>query len=291
MSDTFAFRVNLASANENRWEFPVPFGDQHGDPLWFSIGFDEDEVTIDDGGAIAGLLFSMDQDEQHTPAFRLLSSLAQRYSMVIDYDLGVVRRHCPLESVANVIPGFVKVVQAVLIAAPHLPKKPRTRRTSIGVRLRSRIRDYCKEMDVLNRISRNSYIQGSAVRQWPTDFHWQRFSEDSPHNIFVLTADLGTQDPIRKAGRVSTLALDTRSARVSHDLRIVIDSQDFVRDEASMAATIIREQGQLLDYKVFDYSDSEDRDQFFAQASNELLSKPAFEWVAAFGRSEETRTI
>ena len=283
ISDAFDLRIDLASVSDGQWAFMVPFGDQHGDPLWFSIGCQNDEVTIDDGGAVAGLLFSLDQDEQGAPAYELLLSLARRHGLVVDYDLGLVRRSCPLDRVADTLPLFTRIVLALLTAAPHLEKKSRRQR-SLGRRLRSRIRDHYKEMEVLHLVGRNGYMRGSAMHHWPTDFHWQMYAEESPHDVFVVAADLGTKDPIRKAERVSTLALDTISDRRNHDLRVVIDTQDLFRDEAFVAVNIIRQQGDYLDYKVFDYSDATDRTVFYAQAGKELLSVPADEWGVAFGR-------
>ena len=260
----------------------------HGDPLWLVIRCDDEGMTIDDRGAVAGLLFSLDQDEQHAPAFRLLSSLAQWSNFTIDYDEGVMRGNCSFDSVANVLPNFIKIVQTILVAAPHSEKKTRPRRRSLGPRLRRRIYDYCKEKDILDRIDRRSYIRGSAKQEWPTDFHWRKFSNRSRRNVFVLTTDLGIQDPMRKAERVSILALDTRHGRASHDLRVVIDSEDFNGDEAVVAANLIREQGQELHYTVFDYSNSEDRKSFLTQADSELLTMAAKRWIDSFEWSEES---
>ncbi len=103
---TFAQSVHLSPASDDEWEFSVPYGDQHGDPLLFSIRCEGDEVIMDDGGAIAGLLFSMDQDVKGTPAFDLLASLAERHNMLLDYDEGFVKRVCRLDEVAEVLPMF-----------------------------------------------------------------------------------------------------------------------------------------------------------------------------------------
>lgn len=117
---TFAQSVHLSPASDDEWEFSVPYGDQHGDPLLFSIRCEGDEVTMDDGGAIAGLLFSMDQDVEGTPAFDLLASLAKRHNMLLDYDEGFVKRVCKLDEVAEALPMFTRVVLTVLTASPHV---------------------------------------------------------------------------------------------------------------------------------------------------------------------------
>jgi hypothetical protein len=81
-----------------------------------------DEVIMDDGGAIAGLLFSMDQDVEGTLAFDLLASLAERHSMLLDYDEGFVKRVCTLDEVADVLPMFMRVVLTVLTDSPHVAR-------------------------------------------------------------------------------------------------------------------------------------------------------------------------
>ena len=119
----FASSVHLTAVSDDEWEFSVPYGDQRGDPLLFSIRCQDDMVTMDDGGAIAGLLFSMDQDTEGTPAFDLLASLAQRHGMVLDSDEGFVKRVCRLDEVAEVLPMFTRVVLTVLTASPHIESK------------------------------------------------------------------------------------------------------------------------------------------------------------------------
>ena len=281
VSNSISPKVELSTVGDNRWEFIVPYGDQHGDPLWVSITCHGQEVSLDDGGAISGQLFSLDQDEAGSPAFRLLESLSQRHKLTIDHDLGLVRKICPLDRLGETLPPFIRLVQTVLTAAPHLESKPR-QRSAMGRRLKSRVRESCEKIDAFNRISGTGYLRGNHMSRWRADFHWQFLSVESSRNVFVLAPDLHTLDPIRKAERVATLALDTRSGRANHDLRIVIDSEDLVRDEAIAAAEIIKEHKQELKYRVFDYSDDSEWRLFLEQASSELLSESGKDWTTAF---------
>lgn len=118
--ESFKPRLDISEVEENRWEFRVPGGDQHGDPLWFSITLRGKSVTIDDGGAAAGLLFALEQDEEGAPAYELLTSLARRYDLRIDYDSGVLQKTCSPEKVCDELPSFTRIVLAILTAAPHL---------------------------------------------------------------------------------------------------------------------------------------------------------------------------
>ena len=285
VSSSFSPQVNLSAVGDDRWEFMVPYGDQRGDPLWVSIVCEGQEVSLDDGGAISGLLFSLDQEDTSSPTYKLLESLARHYGLAIDHDLGVVRKSCPLDRLDETLPSFLRPILTVLTVAPHLEEKPR-RRGSLGRRLKSRVRESCEKIDVFNRVSSTGYLQGNHMNRWPIDLSWQLVSVESPHSIFVLAPDLHTQDPIQKAQRVATLALDTRTGRSNHDLRVVIDTEDLVLDEAFVAAEIIKEYRQELSYGVFDYSDETEWKSFLDQASSELLSEPAKEWRTAFDEPE-----
>ena len=285
VSDTISPKVDVSPIGDDQWEFMVPHGDQRGDPLWVSIAREGQQVSLDEGGAISGLLFSLDQEDTNSPAFKLLESLAQSHELTIDHDLGLVRKNCPLDSLGETLPRFTRTVLTVLTAAPHLERKPR-RQSALGRRLRSRIRESYERIDVLHLIDSIGFVQGNHRSRWRTDFHWQYLSVESPHNVYILAPDLHTQEPIQKAERVATLALDTRSRRSDHDLRVVIDTDDLVLDEAFAAAEIIREHREELGYGVFDYSDETEWQSFLEQASSELLSETAKQWRATFDRSE-----
>ena len=117
---SFKPRLEISRVEESRWEFGVPGGDQHGEPLWFSATLRGNSVTIDDGGAVAGLLFALEQDEEGAPAYELLTSLAQRYDLHVNYDNGVLQKTCSPEKVCDELSAFTRIVLAVLTAAPHL---------------------------------------------------------------------------------------------------------------------------------------------------------------------------
>lgn len=118
--ESFKPRLEISQVEESRWEFSVPSGDQHGDPLWFSVTLRGKTIIIDDGGAAAGLLFALEQDEEGAPAYELLTSLARRNDMYLDHDNGVLQKQCSLEKVCDELPAFTRIVLTILTAAPHL---------------------------------------------------------------------------------------------------------------------------------------------------------------------------
>ena len=120
IAKSFKPRLEVSQVEESRWEFGIPGGDQHGEPLWFSATLRGSSVTIDDGGAVAGLLFALEQDEEGAPAYELLTSLALRHDLHLDYDNGVLQKTCSPEKVCDELPAFTRVVLTILTAAPHL---------------------------------------------------------------------------------------------------------------------------------------------------------------------------
>ena len=270
----FAHSVHLSPIRDDEWEFSVPYGDQRGDPLLFSIRCQDDMVAMDDGGAIAGLLFSMDQDVEGTPAFDLLASLAERHKLLLDYDEGFVKRVCRLDEVAEVLPMFTRVVLTVLTASPHVGSKSSSRRSySSRNKLRQLVLSSYREWKLDSYVFRGGQIRGkSQDNQWKTDFHYPKSNGYGiRQSVYVVTTDLENGNPLSKAHKVSSLALDTRNARAHDDLRIVIHTGIADKKATFRAASLIREHEATLNYNVFDFTHESDRMQFMEIAQEELV--------------------
>ena len=112
--------LELNQVGASHWEFQVPHGDQHGDPLWFSVALSDDKLTVNDGGAVAGLLFSLDQDDEGSVGLELLSSLAEHHGIDLDYNQGLLHRTCQLEKTKDILPSFTRVIVSLLTTIPHL---------------------------------------------------------------------------------------------------------------------------------------------------------------------------
>ncbi len=285
VSEAFDCGVALTTVGENRWEFKAPFGDQHGDPLSFSIGYHDNQVTVNDKGAVAGLLFSLGQDEDDTPGIKLLSALARSNNLVVDYDFGLVRTSCPLNELFDTLPTFARVVLTLLTASPHLERRQSRSRT-LGRRLSSRIKAHYEKEGIDRYVERTSHIPGVAVQQWPADFHWKLAVGRRHQNVFTLAADLDIKNPLVKAHRVSSLALDTRYLRPDDELRVVINTGEN-NDGACQAAKLIREHSPDLKYTVYDFDDDRQRGSFLERAVMELTSERAREWRGILSRVAE----
>ena len=81
---------------------------------------DQNGFTIDDGGAIAGLLFSLNAHNEDSPAFRLLLKLCAAHRLEIDFNQGCVRLSVTQEGLYDGITEVARVVLTMDSAAPHL---------------------------------------------------------------------------------------------------------------------------------------------------------------------------
>ena len=314
----FGRSLELVALGSREWEFQVPHGDQHGDPLWFAVCLNKRELTISDGGAVAGLLFSLDQDEEGTAGFELLQSLAKRHRIELDYDGGLLQRTCLLEETKDMLPSFTRVVLSLLTTIPHLESVtsasheiaranqefvretgPATRsvtasRFAAGVlsgdmsmapprfggdkvdrrRLKTRIMDAYRETQLSRFIKRKGVILGDTGARWPIDFQWKpRGPDRSVQEVIVLAEDLRVKNPLPKAHKVSSLAIDTRASREEdlRVLRVVIDTGHQRESTTLEASNLIQSHKRELGYEVYDFADTGEYAAFLEKAGQELL--------------------
>lgn len=97
----------------------LPFCDSGGDPIELTADARHELPIVDDGGAIAGLLFSLGQHEEGSPGYRLVMQLAEAHDLRVDFDRGLVWavfRESLYETVAEV----AKVVISVFTVLHHI---------------------------------------------------------------------------------------------------------------------------------------------------------------------------
>ena len=73
----------------------LPFWDNYGDPIEIGVSTDGTSVTIDDAGKVAGLLFSLGQHTQDTPAYKLVRNLERAHGLEVDFNEGLLKVSVP----------------------------------------------------------------------------------------------------------------------------------------------------------------------------------------------------
>ena len=96
----------------------LPFWDNEGDPIELTVAFDAGRATIDDAGSIAGLLFSLGQDNEDSSAFKLLKDLGRTHGLEIDFDEGLVRVSVEESNIYDGISEMAKVVLTMHTVTP-----------------------------------------------------------------------------------------------------------------------------------------------------------------------------
>ena len=112
--------TQLSKSTGNGCLIRLPFQANDGVPVVINVSTDGQRATIDDDGAVAGLLFSLGQDATNTPAFRLLKDLEQAHGLEIDLDQGLLKISAPEEDLCHAVAELAKVILTIQTVIPHL---------------------------------------------------------------------------------------------------------------------------------------------------------------------------
>ena len=257
----------------------LPLWDGMGDPIELTVSVEGGRATIGDAGSIAALLFSLGQDAQSTPAFKLVEKLKGAHGLELDFDEGLVKLSVAGDSLYEGISEMAKVVMTLHTVVPHIRVAQRGP-ASFGPRLRSRIAREYEKLHILDLVDRSFLIDGATVSGWPVDFHWSVGSNGSSYSVNVIAADLGVSEPLVKANRIVALSMDTRAQLSSAEslLRVAIESQDS-NAQSGEAGDFLRYHSGSLDYRVFDLRDQDEYSAFFTLSVNELARDAPKPWV------------
>lgn len=254
----------------------IPFRDSMGDPVQLVVSLGDTIATVDDGGRIAGQLFSLGQHTVDTPSFRLLRSIAEAHDLAIDFDEGIVRISVPREQLIDGVMELIKVLLTMLTASPQLRVSPRRLRV-FGPRVRSQIRRDYFARNILDLVEPYYQIPGTAVEFWPVDYHWFVREAEESRDVYVLAVDLDVSDPLRKAERIAALAVDTRRRIEGNYLRVVMDTHG-MNSQADVAASFLTQHSQSLGFRVIDFGKVEERELFVNQSADEILGEEGAPW-------------
>lgn len=282
-------RIEGRTFDEAGCVIETPFFDGSGDPIEIAIGRDGDDIVLDDTGSVAGALFSLGQHTADTPAFKLIETLAKAYQVQMDFNEGVLKLRVAPDKLTD---GFLELLQVIITAvtaAPFIRVQPRRARI-LGPRLRTKIRREYAAQDVLTLVEPDYEVRGVTVDAWPVDFHWQIKTPEEMRDVFVVTVDLDVSESLRKAEAVAAMALDTKEAVRTNDLRVVLDTHGH-NSQSDVAARFLKEHGQELKFRTFDFNQSEEKDRFVRQSVDELLGPGGAEWRELWLTGRATRPI
>ena len=257
----------------------LPFWDGEGDPIELTVAVEEGRAAINDTGSIAGILFSLGQDHQGTPAFKLLEDLAKAHNLEINFDDGLVELSIPEADIYAGIAEMAKVVLTMKTVVPHI-RQSRRRQRSFGPRLRTKVARQYRNLEVFDLIQKSYQLDGATVSGWPIDFRWSVGHNGSSYAVDVVTADLSVSEPFAKAQKIVSLSLDTRQLHQPRNgrLRVVTESQTD-NDQAIEALDFLRFHSSELDYHVFDLREHDESAEFYNSSVMEITTNVPKPWA------------
>ena len=257
----------------------LPFWDSEGDPIELTVSVEAGRAVITDSGSIAGLLFSLGQDHQGTPAFKLLQDLAKAHNLKINFDDGLVKLSVSEGNIYDGVAEMAKVILAMKTVVPHI-RQSQQRRGSFGPRLRTKVARKYRQLEVFDLIQKSYPLAGATVSDWPIDFHWSVGRNGSSYEVDVVAADLNVAEPLEKAQRIAALSVDTREQHKPGIglLRVVIESQED-NAQALKAQEFLRFHSDELDYRVFDLRSQDESSEFYDSSVRELTTDIPESWA------------
>lgn len=234
-----------------------PFYDADGDPIQLMIIHDESGYVLNDMEQIAGLLFSLNQDEEGSAGFNLLKRLCKAYEITIDYNQGLLIAYAASDNLTWRLWDFVKLLVSMHTVLPHLKEKERKKRESLGPRLSSRFKKEFSRLQILNLMQQSYAVVGSSGKPWAIDYKY--IHRVGGQDIFLVTIDLGMKEPLRKSEHALALALDVLATDGAKQLRFVYDTYG-KNSEVEKAVDLINEHRRRVGYEVYNYSDAKRRE-------------------------------
>ena len=256
----------------------LPFRDNYGDPIEISVSSDGANATIDDAGTIAGLLFSLGQHTQDTPAFKLLRNLERAHGLEVDFNEGLLKISVPDKDLYDGITELTKVILALDTVTPHIRVAPRRMKPLGGKRLRSRIRQEYQSRGIFDLIESDYEVAGITIPHWHADFHWSvAAGENTYADVYVVATNLNVAEPLQRAQRITAFSLDTRRQPSDNGIRVVMEANN-ENVQATEAAKFLRHHSTHLPYRVFDFGIEPERSEFFDTSVEEILGDAGAGW-------------
>lgn len=252
---------------EDGFRLSLPFTDSMGDRIEVFIVLQDNEVTVDDFGHTAGLLFQLGQHGRDSVGHQLVRNLSEAYDIIIDFNRGVLFKTVSKSDLSRII-DYIKVITSIKTVLPEMRHRKRERRT--GRRLGTLLGRQVRQLRLPHLVSHQAEVEGKN-ETWVVDYRYLTRVNGERRDIIIVTADLEWGEPREKAAHVVTLAMDVLGSRDNRDLRIVYDvGQNGNGLAARKAASLIEDNRDRIGYNAYNYSDSGKRLALFSLLHQEL---------------------
>ena len=245
----------------------LPLHDRSGDFVRVRVRSTEAGVLIDDAGAIAHLLFALDDDgPKGTRAYRFFEEAVSSYGLTPHADgrLQLVTGSDP-DAAAGGVLYFAKIVLSLDALLVNILRDGAVSNAVPGRRIVSEITRELRKRNLLQRMDRRWAARGTNNPEWKVHYAYGGASSDS-RRVLIVGVDLAVKDPIRNAAHVIALALDVKSPQ--HDLRVAYSAYGR-NGPSAYAADLIRGHGVGL-LTPFDLADKEQHQGFFDAVADDL---------------------
>ncbi|MBA7526435.1 hypothetical protein ES705_18597 [subsurface metagenome] len=265
----FCDDLQVVKSNDG-YKVRLPITDYLNSPVEALISVDNDQITIDDMGHTAGLLFELSQHGEGSPGFQLAKRLAQLNSVEIKYNEGTLVTSGKIDDIKTPLLNFLKTIISLQNVLPEIKTR---KRDLYGHRsLRARLSRDITQLKMVIAVQMKVEIEGK-YEKWPVDYRYIRGENSQKTEILIVTANLALRDPRQKAEHILTLASDVLDTKKRRALRVVYDVDGNGRSQtASRAVALIENYQERVGYKAYNYSNRDKKAEISALTTQDLAS-------------------
>ncbi|MCJ7426778.1 MAG: hypothetical protein MUO17_06615 [Dehalococcoidales bacterium] len=264
LSSTFVERLVVSQCGEG-YKINLPFADNAGEFIEVYAEIKGDEISVDDLGHTAGLLFQLGQHGHGAVGHEFTKNMAEAYDTIMDYDRGVLFRSFSIQEPGKLL-DFIQLLTTLKSALPEIRYRKKVRKT--GGRLVTLMGREIKQLKLPLYVQRQTEVEGRN-EIWTVDFKYTVKMNGQSTDVIIVTADLKWGEPREKAAHALTLAVDVLGLQERRDLRIVYDLRKNGLS-AQRAARLIEDYQEDIGYRAYNYGDRDVKSRLVTQINQEL---------------------
>jgi hypothetical protein len=264
LSSAFLEKLVVSQCGEG-YRINVPFADNAGEFIEVYAEIKGNEISVDDLGHTAGLLFQLGQHGQGTIGHEFTKNMAEAYDTIMDYDRGVLFKSFSIQEPGKIL-DFMQLLTTLKSALPEIRYRRRVRKT--GRRLVALMSREIKQLKLPLYVQRQIEVNGRS-EIWTVDFKYSVKMNGQSTDVIIVTADLKWGEPREKAAHALTLAVDVLGLQDRRDLRIVYDLRKNGLN-AQRAAKLIEDYQKDIGYIAYNYGDRDVKSRLVTQINQEL---------------------